>query len=277
MKFAPLLGLLLALGWLGAGVSGCTDGSGNFDPYGHHGSHGAGGSGGGGGGATGGGGGGGTGGTGDGSTISCSATAVPAFSVRWIIEDLDRHPTTCTAVGAATMDLDVLDVATSAVYHDTFACAAMAGVGSTLPAGDYSVAMRLRDAAGTLLSDAVAPTTLSIKAGCSTDLGSVPFDAAVTTADQFIRLRWSIDRGGAPLSCAQAQATTVELTAGTTDVRWPCADSLGATPSLAPGTYQVALKLLGPTGAALSVTPTAPLTITAGQANDIGDVIFDVN
>src|SRR5438876_5412491 len=75
------------------------------------------------GGPTGGGGQGGSGaGTGGDSGVitTCSATAPTAFSVEWGLEDTAHHPTTCTAIGGATVDLDVLNLATSVASHDTF-------------------------------------------------------------------------------------------------------------------------------------------------------------
>jgi hypothetical protein len=209
----------------------------------------------------------------------CSATTAPAFTVRWSLEDSAHAPTTCNAVGAATMDLDLLNLATSVVSHDTFPCTAMAGTSMTLPAGNYSVAMRLRDSAGTLLSEADAPTSYPLSAGCSTDLGLVPFEAVVTTPDQFITLSWTIDRftTRALLSCAEAHPAQVELDVGTNTFLWPCTDGKGATGSLPAATYSVAVKLLDATGTVLSLTPSMPVTVTAAQPNALGTVTFDVN
>jgi hypothetical protein len=215
-----------------------------------------------------------------GATTVCSSLATTTFSVQWTLEDKARQPMNCTAVGGATMDLDVLEVATSAVSHDTFPCDAFEGTSAVLAPGTYAVAMRLRDAAGTLLSEAIAPGTFAITAGCSTDLGHVPFEAVVTTPDQFISLTWAVERygTGAPLSCADAHATHVELTAGTTKFQWPCSNGQGATDSLAAGSYDVSIKLLDATGTALSLTPTMPVAVVAGQPTALsGTVTFGVN
>ena len=260
--------LVIALAGLGAG--GCL-GNGR-----HH--HGDGFSSGQGGFSTGGGQGG-AGGQQSSGTPHCAADATPSFTVQWSLEDAVGEPTTCGAVGGATMDLDVLDVATSQVTHDTFACDAFAGTSAALPPGQYSVAMRLRDAAGVLLSEAIAPTTYTIATGCVTDLGAVPFEAVITASDPYITLSWSIDRvlSGAPLTCADAHADKVALDAGANTFTWPCATGKGATAPLAPGTYDVTIKLLDATGTPLSVTPTMPVTISAGQQKALGTVIFDVN
>jgi hypothetical protein len=216
---------------------------------------------------------------GSGATMQCSDSAVTAFSVRWALEDAHGKPVTCTAVGGATMDLDVLNLATSVASHDTFPCDAMAGTGAPLDVGDYSVAMRLYDANGTDLSQAIAPDPFSIAAGCTTDLGLVPFEAVVTTPDQYITLSWSVvrDQTNAPLSCADAQAATVELDASGIASQWPCGDGKGATPSLSAASYDVALKLLDASGTVLSQTLTMPVSVAAGQPRALGNVVFGVN
>jgi len=222
---------------------------------------------------------GGTGGATSGVTTQCSATAPTAFTVRWTLEDLAGHPVTCTAVGGATMDLDVLNLATSVASHDTFPCEAGTGTGAALAAGDYTVAMRLYDTNGTDLSQAIAPGMYSIADGCTTDLGLATFAAHVTTPDQYMTLTWTIDRqaSGAPLSCADAHAATVELDASGTAYQWPCTDGKGATKSLVAGSFDVAIKLLDASGTVLSVTPgTVPVPVTAGQPKALGNVTFDV-
>jgi hypothetical protein len=257
--------VLLAV--VGLATGGCFEGSRHFH---HHDDNGSGG-------ATGGGQGG-RGGQG-GAVSRCDASATPSFAVQWSLEDSAGQPTTCAAVGGATMDLDVLEVATSQVSHDTFPCDALAGAGAALAPGKYSVAMRLRNAAGEVLSEAIAPTTYDIAANCVTDLGRVPFEAVVTAVNPYLTLSWTIDRvvTGATLSCADAHAAKVVLTAGTTAYEWPCAAGQGATPPLAPGNYDVNVKLLDATGTALSVTSTMPVVVSAGQRKALGTVIFDVN
>jgi hypothetical protein len=233
------------------------------------------------GGSTGGGQGGSGAGTGgdSGVTTTCSATAATAFSVEWELQDTAHHPTTCTAIGGATVDLDVLNLATSVASHDTFPCDALAGTSSTLDPGNYTAALRLYDANGVNLGEQIATGMFAISAGCTSDLGLATFTSPVVTADQYIALSWSIDRlsNGAFLSCADAQAQAVELDADDQTFQWPCADGRGATKSLPPATYSVKIKLLDATGNVLSITPTMPVSVTAGQPNALGNVLFDVN
>ena len=211
--------------------------------------------------------------------MTCSATAATAFSVEWELQDTARHLTTCTAVGGATVDLDVLNLATSVASHDTFPCDALAGTSSALDPGNYTAALRLYDANGVNLNEQIATGMFAITAGCTSDLGLATFSSPVVTPDQFISLSWSIDRlsNGAFLSCADAQAQAVELDADDQTFTWPCTDGRGATKSLPPSTYSVTIKLLDATGTALSVTPTMPVTVAAGQASALGNVLFDVN
>ncbi len=212
-------------------------------------------------------------------TTICSPTAATAFAVEWTLEDTAHHATTCTAVGGATVDLDVLDLATSVATHDTFPCDAMAGTGATLEPGNYTAALRLYDANGVNLSEQIATGMFAITASCTTDLGLATFASPVVTPDQYIALSWSIDRPStrAFLSCADAQAATVELDAGDQTFQWPCTDGKAATRSLPPATYSVTIKLLDATGTVLSLTPTMPVAVAAGQANALGNVIFDVH
>ena len=260
---------------LGLATGGCFEGSRHSH---HHGGNGSAGDSGGPGGYSTGGGQGGQAGQG-GATTRCDASATPSFAVQWSLEDGAGRPTTCAATGGASMDLDVLEVATSAVSHDTFPCTALAGASAALAPGNYSVALRLRDSAGQVLSEAIGPATYAIGAGCVTDLGLVPFEAVVTASDPYITLSWTIDRvlTGAPLSCAGANADKVVLTAGATSYEWSCAIGKGATAPLAPGSYDVNVKLLDATGTALSVTPTMPVVVSAGQIKPLGTVIFDVD
>ena len=208
----------------------------------------------------------------------CSATAPTAFSVEWDIRDTAHHLATCNSVGGATVDLDVLNVATMVASHDTFPCDAMAGTSSALDPGNYTAALRLYDANGVDLQDQIANAMFAITPGCTSDLGLADFTLPVTTPDQFISLSWSIDRlsNGAFLSCADAQASSVELDAGDQTFTWPCTDGRGVTKSLPPATYNVSIKLLDATGKPLSLTPTMPVTVAAGQPNALGNVLFDV-
>jgi hypothetical protein len=192
------------------------------------------------------------------------------------------------------MDLDALNLDTHTDYHAAFSCADMAGATCALPPGSYSLAMRLRDATGTVLSELLAPSPVAVVAGQTRDLGVIPFDSAQGApatsgaggsggtggtggAGQGIALSWTIDRAGTTLTCDQAGATTVEVDDGQHEFEFKCSDGQDRTTSMTPGSYQVTLRLLDAQGSVLSGTTTMTVTIAAGQLVDLGAVVFDVN
>jgi hypothetical protein len=227
--------------------------------------------------------GGGYGGTG-GSTDSraCAGGTTSNFKVAWTIQDANGNASTCDGVAAVEMDLDLLNLATNVDYHGVYACSDLMGTSCELPAGSYTVAMRLRDAQGTLLSEAIAPGTYSITTGQTTDLGNHEFASSQGTSGagtgQAIKLAWSIERAGTTtiITCADAGAATVELDVGTQQFPFPCGDGSGQTPSLTVGTYPTTIRLLDAQGAALSVTPTMDVAVPAALLLDLHTVIFDV-
>jgi hypothetical protein len=265
---APHRGTAIALAGLLAslGAGGCLIGSRDFHPHegtgGQGGPYGTGGSSGG------------MGGVGGAPSV-CAATDTTSFKVTWSLIDLNQDPTTCAAAGAVTMDLDVLNVASNVTTHNSFSCSAMQGIGSPLAAGDYSIALRLRDATGALESEALGPRRYSITQGCLTDLGNVPMQVS-----QSITFTWSLEKlaTGAALTCTQANASTLQLTVDGMTAVFPCSDGEATTPPLAPGGHAVSISVLDPQGAVLSTTgsPTT-VTITAGKLTDLGNVIFDLN
>jgi len=214
------------------------------------------------------------GGAGGGTTSVCTATSTTSFTLTWSLVDLNQDATTCAAAGATTLDLDVLNLGNNVTTHDSFPCAAMQGTGSPLGAGDYSVALRLRDATGALESEAIAPHPYAIRQGCLTDLGAVPMQVS-----QSITFSWTLDKQAthATLSCAQANVSTLELTVDGMKIDWPCSDGSATSPVLTPGDHTASIVALDPQGTILSDTGAATVTITAGKVTDLGDVVFDLN
>jgi hypothetical protein len=256
-------------------------GSSSFGSAGASGGGGAGGGSGGSGGGGVGGGGAGAGGGGTGGNMSaCTGGASSNFRVAWTMEDPSGAPSSCAVVGAATMDLDVLNLSTNVSYHGSFACGQNAGTTCALPSGQYSFAMRLRDVAGTQLLEAVFPEILGIANGRTNDLGSVPFEVAEPggTQIQYIALSWSLQQfsTGAPLDCASAGAATVELDVGQQKFSFPCSAGQGVSAPLAPGTYPVSMQVLDAQQKQLSVTNTENVSISPDWAVEIGNVIFGI-
>jgi len=184
------------------------------------------------------------------------------FSVSWSVVDGNQTTTTCAAVGAPSMDMDVQNLDTNKVIHDTFPCAPMSGLGSEAPAGRYTVALRLRSAGGEVESEATGPTVYTIVAGGVTDLGSVPMEVA-----QSFLFSWTLDKRatGAPLSCAQAAAETVRLTVDGNSFEWPCDAGQARSPALSPGDHTVTVEVLDAQGLVLSATDAATIQIAAGK------------
>ena len=211
---------------------------------------------------------------------ACVVGATATFGLAWSIEDATGADSTCDGVGGKTVDVDVVNATTGAEALTTIPCAALAATTCAMPAGTYSISMKLRDANGNLLSEVFAPLMFLVD-GQATSVTSLPLQVGGADAAQGrgFALTWSIDKAstGAIETCAQAGATSVRLTAGATKFDLPCANGKGRTTALAPGSYPVTLDLLDASGATLSETQTMTVAIAAGQLVFLGDVPFDVN
>jgi hypothetical protein len=94
------------------------------------------------------------------------------FGLRWSLAWTTGGGTTCSAAGAATVDLDLQDTRGYS-YHDTFACSDYQDTSRPLSPDDYTVAVRAYDANDVLLSEWVGPSTYHIYAGSVTQLPDV--------------------------------------------------------------------------------------------------------
>jgi hypothetical protein len=95
------------------------------------------------------------------------------FGLRWSLAWTTGGGTTCSAVGATTVDLDLAAVGSGGEYHYTFTCSDYQDTSDPLPPDDYTVAVRAYDASGVSLSEWVAPSTYHIYAGSVTQLPNV--------------------------------------------------------------------------------------------------------
>ncbi len=211
---------------------------------------------------------------------ACVAGATATFSVAWSLEDATGADSTCDGVGGKTVDVDVVNLTTGAEALATIPCGALAATTCGMPAGTYSISMKLRDAAGNVLTEIVAPL-MFLDDNQNTAVTSLPLQVGGADAakGRGFALTWSIDRVDthAIVSCAQAGAATVRLLAGATTFDLACADGKGRTTAIAAGSYPVTLDLLDASGATLSETQTMTVAIGAGQLVFLGDVPFDVN
>ena len=100
-----------------------------------------------------------------------------------------------TASPGRTVDLDVVNLTMGAVASSTSPCAALATTTCAMPAGSYSLSMKLRDANGATLAEIVAPT-LFLGADRNTVLPSLPFRVGGPDAakGRGFALTWSLDR-----------------------------------------------------------------------------------
>jgi hypothetical protein len=209
---------------------------------------------------------------------ACTVGATGTFTMAWTIEDGMGMPSTCDGVAAKSVDIDVVSLATGAETHSTVPCAALAATTCALPAGDYSVSMKLR-ADTTLLAEIASPQ-LFIVNGQATPIASLPFRVGGPEAamGRGLALTWSIANAdtGAAQTCADAGAAKVRVAVGTKNFDLPCADGKGRTTALAPGDYPVTLRLIDSAAADISVTETMTIHVGAGQLVFLGDVPFDV-
>lgn len=96
------------------------------------------------------------------------------FDVLWGLAWAGGGSVSCAGAGVAEVDLDVRDVYTSAVYHDSFACSDGYGMSRDLPDDDYTVALRAYDYSGVMVSEWTdAPNTYPIYSGVVTPLPDV--------------------------------------------------------------------------------------------------------
>jgi hypothetical protein len=160
----------------------------------------------------------------------------------------DGDPVSCEEAGAAWVDLDMVYVRRDQEYHERFDCRAGNGVISQdLPAGEYSVVLRVRAADETLLSEN-RPAAFRIDRGTTYLTDSYGY-WPVMELQSFV-LYWSVSVRGARASCAHAGATWVELLAqptGSPDALsylFPCADGSGITQAIGTGSYAVQVRLL---------------------------------
>jgi len=200
------------------------------------------------------------------------------FTVSWTVQFIGDPASTCDSVGAAQVDLDLLDVGTSQAFHDNFPCSAARGTSRALAAGDYTWALRLRDSSGALISEYVG-NGITLFRGSGQPLGGVKFGI------QSFKLSWSIQRvSGALLTCAQAGATTVELQTqiGTMPVvayDFDCNEPTGgSTTAITPNvTYNVVAQLLDASKKVLSATATRVFPVDDHTRADLGPIAFSVN
>jgi hypothetical protein len=177
-----------------------------------------------------------------------------AFVFDWQLDFIGGGAAECEDAGMSTVELEARHLDTKAIYKDTFACKAGAGMSRVLPVGLYSVVIRLRDGAGRVVSE-LPPGVADITRVGLSDLGTVFFDI------QSFVLNWSVCRQGAggcaPVRCADVGAKSVELLAQPAQgdplrEQWDCSAGAGFSSVILTGTYGIQVRLLDSAGRELS-------------------------
>jgi hypothetical protein len=207
------------------------------------------------------------GGGGGGGVGSCGGS----LQVAWTVNGQSAG-SACAAVGATTVSLMIDNESMIA----DFDCQAGFGRTQAVLPGTHNVSLILSDVNGQALYTLPAMAA-SVACGTVLDLGTVDLKPPVCDPPQ-VGATWSIDKKatGAPLTCEQAAATTVELTLNGTPFDFGCTAYQGLTTTLQPGSYNADFALLDAGGNVLSQTSQMTITVKTCGVTDLGDVLFDV-
>jgi hypothetical protein len=180
----------------------------------------------------------------------------------------------CQEAHTPTVDLDIVNRSTRATHHASFKCSEGGARSQVLPVGTYDVTVALKNDLGKSMS--AATNTADIVRRGLTDLGSLAFGI------QSFRMAWTLARGSAGVSCEQAGAKTVVLTAmlggePMMSLDFPCNAYAGISPAIATGTYSLRVQLLGNSGAVLSDIPAMTWPVNGKVRADLPPITFGVN
>jgi hypothetical protein len=109
-----------------------------------------------------------------------SVTVTPAgavqdnFFVTWEIDSLAFGPIDCRTAGAATVDLDAVNVDSGRRFVFTFPCDAFQGQAGPIDVGNFDVLLNLTDPSGGVIDQVNVGTENVTQAG-TIDLGHVVF------------------------------------------------------------------------------------------------------
>lgn len=96
------------------------------------------------------------------------------FFATWEIESIHFGPLDCEQAGAATVDMDIVNVDTGSRVIDTFPCNDYQGTSDLFDIGHFDVLLNLNDPTGAVLSQAEIGAENVTVAG-TIDLGHVIF------------------------------------------------------------------------------------------------------
>jgi hypothetical protein len=114
---------------------------------------------------------------GGGSTVVVPATPAPVqdnFFATWEIQSQFYGPLDCFQAGAATVDMDIVNLDTGSRFVFSFRCDAFQGTSGPVDVGRFDVLLNLTDASGGVLSQ-VDIGTENVSVAGTIDLGHVIF------------------------------------------------------------------------------------------------------
>jgi len=127
------------------------------------------------------------------SVLGCTS-ARGRFRLTWSVT-IDGLAAACADVGGTTVEIISTDQDTGEGFSDLFDCSRLSGVTRGLPAGDYSIVVRLEDNAGHTLSQ-IGPINGSAFSGDTTDVGHFEFQFVYPKARLFVHMGSAQVTGG---------------------------------------------------------------------------------
>ena len=116
-------------------------------------------------------------GCGSSTTVVTPASPPPVednFFVTWEIQSSTVGPLDCVSAGAATVDMDIVNVDTGARFVDSFDCRDYQGTSGPVDVGRFDVLVNLADPSGGVISS-VDVGTENVSTAGTIDLGHVIF------------------------------------------------------------------------------------------------------
>jgi hypothetical protein len=204
----------------------------------------------------------------------CGGEGDAGFEASWSLALIGTNQlVTCDDAGTPTVVLEAFG-ANDLKSRDTFPCGAMGGVSRVLPQGRYQVVVSLLNGAGQEVS--ATQDTFDLARGGVHRLPDLTFDI------QSFGLTWTILRGSSLLTCDQAGAKSVRLTAMAGDNKpvpyvFPCGDRAGDTTAVPLGPYSLTVELLDGANQPLASPLAMSVVVDAQKRAQLDPIIFRLN
>ena len=102
------------------------------------------------------------------------------IAVTWTLLDSLQQPTTCTAAGATSVVVGIVEEGTGGGFGQTFPCSLGTAVSGSLATASYDLSFSLYDGSGSLITSAMQQTGVSVTPDHTTDVGQVVFTVPST-------------------------------------------------------------------------------------------------